>query len=354
MKDRITVFTRCVTYNQALYIKDTLDGFCIQQTSFPFVCGIIDDASTDGEQEVIKQYLTEHFNLSDKSIARNEETDDYVRIFARHKDNKNCYFLVVLLKYNHYQLKKNKEQYVSDWINDSKYFAFCEGDDYWIDPVKLKKQVDFLDKNPDYGLVYTNHYNRQGDDIVKFSEKGLTTFEELLMSSGIGTLTSCFRTDLYLKYKEEIQPLKRNWLMGDAPLWKYLSYHSKVKFLPDYTAVYRVLPNSFSHITQYRKKIAFIDCRFDIQKLFIDLYVDDPIKKDSFLSKVTHDKNESVLDTMIEFGEYEKIKAFIKNNNSGNPIVLRIRIIYKIIRLKAKAIIKKILGKGGDYVQREK
>lgn len=344
MKNSITVFVQCITFNHALYIKDTLDGFCIQQTSFPFVCGIIDDASTDGEPEVIKQYLHENFNLGDKSVARNEETDDYISIFAQHKDNKNCYFLVVLLKYNHYQLKKHKDQYVSEWINDSKFFAYCEGDDYWVDSEKLKKQVDFLNKNPDYGLVYTNHYNKQGDDIVKFTEKGLTTFEELLLSSGIGTLTSCFRTNLYLKYKEEIQPSKRGWAMGDAPLWKYLSYHSKVKFIPDYTAVYRILPNSASHITQYNKKIAFIDSRFDIQKLFINLYVNDPIKKEFFLSKAIQDKNESILDAMIEFGEYEKINTFIKNNDSENSIVLRIRIVYKITRLKARTIIKKVLG----------
>ena len=51
------VCVRCMTYNQASYIEDALNGFCIQQTSFPFVCCILDDASTDGEPEVIKKYL---------------------------------------------------------------------------------------------------------------------------------------------------------------------------------------------------------------------------------------------------------------------------------------------------------
>lgn len=72
------VCTRCVTFNQAPYIEDAMNGFTMQQTTFPFVCTIIDDASTDGEPQVIRQYLQEHFDLEDKSVVRNEETDDYV------------------------------------------------------------------------------------------------------------------------------------------------------------------------------------------------------------------------------------------------------------------------------------
>ena len=56
------VFVYCNTFNQTSYIKDTMDGFCMQQTNFPFVCMIMDDASTDGEPEVIKQYLNDNFD----------------------------------------------------------------------------------------------------------------------------------------------------------------------------------------------------------------------------------------------------------------------------------------------------
>lgn len=50
---KFKVSVRCFTYNQADYITDTMDGFTMQQTNFPFVCCIVDDASTDGEQNVI-------------------------------------------------------------------------------------------------------------------------------------------------------------------------------------------------------------------------------------------------------------------------------------------------------------
>ena len=62
----------CNTYNQSPYIKDALDGFVIQKTTFPYVCVIVDDASTDGNIDVISGYLNDHFNV--KSF---EETEDY-------------------------------------------------------------------------------------------------------------------------------------------------------------------------------------------------------------------------------------------------------------------------------------
>ena len=98
---KLAVCVRCITFNQSSYIEDALNGFTMQKTNFPYVCTIIDDASTDGEQEVIKKYLQDNFDLEDKSVVRNEDTDDYVLNFAQHKTNRNCYFAVLYLKYNH-------------------------------------------------------------------------------------------------------------------------------------------------------------------------------------------------------------------------------------------------------------
>ena len=141
----------CNTYNQTSYIKDTMDGFCMQQTSFPFVCLIMDDASTDREPEVIKQYLNDHFDTE-----WTKETDDYHLTVARHQENRNCYFAVYLLKYNHYTIKKRKLKYFREVADEIDYVAFCEGDDYWTDEHKLQKQADALDATPQATLVYTN------------------------------------------------------------------------------------------------------------------------------------------------------------------------------------------------------
>lgn len=150
------VSVHCNTYNHAPYILDAMNGFCMQQTCFPFVCIIIDDFSTDGEQDVITEYLNEYFNLCDNTTFFREETNDYVLLFARHKSNINCYFAVYLLKYNHYSIRRSKTPYQKKFEEDCKYIALCEGDDYWIIPNKLKKQVCFMDLHPDFTLCGTN------------------------------------------------------------------------------------------------------------------------------------------------------------------------------------------------------
>ena len=110
------VLVRCYTFNHAAYIEDAMNGFCMQKTTFPFICAIVDDASTDGEQEIIKKYLRQHFDLDDKTFVRNEETDDYIMTVARHKTNKNCTFAVFFLKYNHYSIKKARLTYLDRWF----------------------------------------------------------------------------------------------------------------------------------------------------------------------------------------------------------------------------------------------
>ena len=141
----------CSTFNQTSYIKDTMDGFCMQQTNFPFVCLIMDDASTDGEPEVLEAYLNDHFDTE-----WTKETDDYHLTVARHQENRNCYFAVYLLKYNHYSIKKPRLKYYREVTDEIDYVALCEGDDYWTDVHKLQKQADALDANPQAMLAFTN------------------------------------------------------------------------------------------------------------------------------------------------------------------------------------------------------
>ncbi len=146
------VYVSCATFNHAPYIEDAMNGFTMQKTDFPFVCAIIDDASTDGEQKVIENYLNEHFDLEDKKVARQEDTNDYFLTFARHKTNLNCYFAAIFLKYNHYSIKKPKLPYIVEWRDKAKYIALCEGDDYWIDPLKLHKQADAMEVHPEVDM----------------------------------------------------------------------------------------------------------------------------------------------------------------------------------------------------------
>lgn len=204
------VQVRCWTYNQAAFIKDAMNGFCMQKTTFPFICAIVDDASIDGEQEIIKKYLQENFDLEDKTFVRNEETDNYVMSFARHKINKNCCFAVYFLKYNHYSIKKTKLPYIDKWFKEVKYIAFCEGDDYWTDSLKLQKQVDFLEEHEDYSCcchrfkIYYENTGMWTDDFVgkAFAKhpnaEGLeVTNSENFRTRFTWTLTLCLRRAVF-------------------------------------------------------------------------------------------------------------------------------------------------------------
>lgn len=242
------VSVRCMTYNQASYIVDALNGFCMQQTSFPYICCILDDASTDGEQNVIRKYLEDYFDLNDNSVVRNEETDDYVLTFAQHKNNRNCYFVVFYLKYNHYKIWDRKYQYISHWEHVTKYIAMCEGDDYWIDPRKLQKQVLFMESHPDYTMCFHSaklKYEIQWKSSIcceNIEDRDYSAIE-LFARWTVPTASMVFRKDV-LKYKtignERI-------LNGDIVLILKCCELGKVRGMADVMSVYRVQGNGVSH-----------------------------------------------------------------------------------------------------------
>ncbi len=268
------VCVRCFTYNHASYIEDAMNGFCMQKTSFPYVCVIVDDASTDGEPEIIEKYIGENFDLGDKAVVRNEETDDYYFTFTQHKSNKNCFFAVYLLKYNHYK-KKDKFQYFSEFYDNVKYHALCEGDDYWIYPKKLQRQVDFMESHSDYTLCYgrCKHFFEETKKMSSQIEGGVAeTFEELMKNNSIPTATVLYRGNIINDYLNNIQPQERHWRMGDYPMWIYFAHEGSVKYMADVFAVYRVLRESASHSTNEEKSEAFVHSTYEIVKFYSDYF----------------------------------------------------------------------------------
>lgn len=266
-KDNYLLCVRCMTYNHSEYIKDALDGFCMQRTKFPFYTVVFDDASTDGEQEVIKSYMERHFELSEGSGCKQWETEEAVFVFARHKENENCYFLVVYLKKNLYKTPR-KDELIKEWCV-AKYIALCEGDDYWTDPLKLQKQVDFMENHEDYALCFTNSIVRKRNREVKainavwdtYSIEDIISTNALNMSQRGDNVTSCGHTSTVL-YRVPNEPLPA-WVskcfIGDEPRFIALGQYGKAKFLNEVTSVYRegigVSSNNFSFEKDWRNRI---------------------------------------------------------------------------------------------------
>jgi len=280
LKYKVVVW--CNTFNQASYIKDTMDGICMQQTNFPFACLIMDDASTDGEPEVIKQYLNDHFDTE-----WTKETDDYHLTLARHQENKNCYFAVYLLKYNHYSIKKPRLKYYREVTDEIDYVALCEGDDYWTDAHKLQKQADALDANPQVTLVYTNFQaiDAEGNPISRpfikdypgRSHSGDNLPTLLRYGNYIMVLTSMYRYKVWKSESFANCPIKMDFaltlsaaLMGDF-IW-----------LPEQTGCYRILESGI--IQTGRRKGD--DWGYDIYRYYAGLVMNGRCKPLSYSQRI--------------------------------------------------------------------
>lgn len=272
------VATRCFTFNQARYVVDSMNGFSMQETSFPVVTIIVDDASTDGEPEVIRKYLSEHFH----SPFRTEETNDYLLICANHRINPNCTFVVFLLKYNHYSIKKPKKNYFSKWLENAEYQALCEGDDYWTNPHKLQKQVELLENDKQVGMVHTDcaafiQDKAQTKHNINRTDSANTIVDTSDWENGIkayyaGKLvirycTVLFRSALISEIQKADPFLFDSHLrLGDTQMWiGVLLQKKRIAYLDEETAVYRILKGSASHEISYIKQLAFAISRYEIR-----------------------------------------------------------------------------------------
>ena len=242
------VSVRCITYNQKKFIGQALDSFLMQKTNFPFEVVVHDDASTDGTANIIREY-EKKYPLIIKPIYEEE---------------------------NQWSKPNNALGRIVNAALRGKYVAICEGDDYWIDENKLQMQVDFLEKNSDYGMCYTkaNVYIQKEQNFHNGTVgAAFDSFDDLVLKGNrVPTLTTVYRRDLLDRYWQEVQPGTRGWLMGDYPLWLYFAHESKIKFFNHVTSVYRVLEESASHSQDPQKLAAFVKSTEDIQLFFAQKY----------------------------------------------------------------------------------
>ena len=249
---KYVVCVRCFTFNHHKYIQDAMNGFSTQQTNFPFVAVIVDDASTDGNADVIRNYMVRHFNLDDHSTAYIKHHEYGDECFARHNTNTNCYFYVVLLKNNHYSQKKNKRVYIQPYLDNSEYHAICEGDDYWTDSHKIQKQVNILENNPNVMMVYTNYETVDENGNSIYREKYENYYKKLSISGDILpnlfisnfplTFTSLFRKEIIYSenYKNAPNKIDYSLFLSAASLGDCI-------YLKEKTGCYRQSPNSITN-----------------------------------------------------------------------------------------------------------
>jgi glycosyltransferase involved in cell wall biosynthesis len=259
----ILLTIRCITYNHAPYIRQCLEGFIMQKTNFSFIVVIHDDASTDGTGDIINEYAKKYPIIKP-----------------------------ILQKENQYSQGYNRIRLLLDEVIKSKYTAICEGDDYWTDPQKLQKQVDFLEANPDYSACFhqaIRHYegNEYPDTLyADIDNRDYTGLELYDPKHRPPTASLVMRTDINKSnvYKRFIE---NNLSFSDIPMFLTCANEGKVRGMSDTMCVYRMHANGMSTIFHNGDKriLKFAADNLAIYKIFgneyreecINIYVNDHI-----------------------------------------------------------------------------
>ena len=150
--NKILVSIKCAVYNHEPYLRQCLEGFVMQKTNFRFEAIVHDDASTDGSAAIIREYADKYPEII-KPIYETE---------------------------NQYSKHDGTLSMIIDSACKGKYIAMCEGDDYWIDPLKLQKQVDFMEEHLDYTLSCHRYkiYDEQTKEMILASNKYFEKFND--------------------------------------------------------------------------------------------------------------------------------------------------------------------------------
>jgi glycosyltransferase involved in cell wall biosynthesis len=202
----------CDTFNHENYIVEALEGFLSQETDFPFEIIVHDDASTDQTATIVKQYETQ-YPLIVKPILQQE--NQYSRKLNFWKD---------------YTFPKAK----------GKYIAMCEGDDYWTDPLKLQKQVDFLENHEEVSITWTNFVKRWEERIEHNDFE--TTLKDIYFidfNNIFNPYCTCTLTSVFRKSAVDIEKYAAMKYSKDNTLYSLALCKGKGAFLNFESAVYR-------------------------------------------------------------------------------------------------------------------
>lgn len=296
-----------ICYNQASYITECLEGIFAQQTNFIVEVVISDDLSTDNTREVIRSCIAHCTNPN--IIIRELNNSENLGVIGN-------FFTT---------LKSCQGEFIS----------ICEGDDYWTDPHKLRKQLSLIKTDPSIGLVHTHCQvlnDKTGELRLSNVPEDNITFDRLILGNRVQTLTTLFRRQLLERCLEDLATRLSQWLMGDFPLWLYFSLNAKVGFLPDITAVYRVQEETASHTKDPVKAYKFFCSDHEIKLFF---YHFASLNNPPLLQKI----NETIFLRAIAQNDIKTIAEGLKQDLSPKwRIILRISRIVPLSTL-AKLII---------------
>lgn len=259
------VAIHCLVYNHEPYLRECFEGFVMQQTNFPFVAIVHDDASTDGSVAIIREY-----------------EEKYPHIFKPIYEQENLY-------------QKGGFGTINEVMNAAidatcaKYVAICEGDDYWTDPLKLQRQVNFMEEHEEVSLCFHKVI------VLSDNNKVLNLYDDLIekeyTAHEIYDKWTIPTNSVLYKRSQLILPKMKYTIFGDIVLFLSLASVGKVFCMDFVGGVYRRISSgvtsTFSNNT-YR----LLYHQYDEMKDIFPFVQDISIRRQcEFLSYVIHDVN---------------------------------------------------------------
>ena len=222
METKPVVAVSVITYNHEKFIGHAIENIIRQKTDYKLKIFITDDKSTDKTATICKEYAKKYPDLIDfESFEKN---------------------IGVIPNW-----MKNYQKCIA---SGARYIANCDGDDYWTDPLKLQKQITFLNENPDYGLTFSDTVlvdlnNEEIEPSPYFIErkkiyKSGDIFWDLLKSNFVNNSSICLRTNCITSvFPQTKSEEKKKWFIVDYWLWLHIAKENKVHFFDEIFAIYR-------------------------------------------------------------------------------------------------------------------
>lgn len=207
----VSVSVLMITYNHEPFIAQAIDGVLMQKTTFQIELVIGEDCSTDRTREICIAYQAKYPNIIKLKLPE-----------------RNLGMMPNFIQTLNYCT--------------GKYIALCEGDDYWTDPYKLQKQVNFLEKNSDVMLCFTNSFvlndsNKQTKKWPIILENRVYDPQEIMFDLVVPTCSAVFRKPDFSILKKRLR--NPNYIFGDIILWLTLADYGKIFCINEPMVVYR-------------------------------------------------------------------------------------------------------------------
>ena len=250
----VKVSILCLAFNHEKYIRQTLESFVSQKCDFAFEVLVHDDASTDKTAEIIREFEEKYPGIVRPVYQKENQHSQKIPIWKTH--------VIPLIR--------------------GKYVAMCEGDDFWTDPLKLQKQFDVLEANPDCSMCVhkVNDVNEDGTPTDSFrpsaalEEGKLDTAAYLKIQPEYPFQTTSYfmRADIWSEYMNNPPEFRRLADVGDEPMLLNMAAKGNIYYLPDCMSVYRKFSvgswsastkkNTEKHLVHTRKMYEMM-CAYD-------------------------------------------------------------------------------------------